>query len=50
MVYNNEKNLKRVLTLHKPHGIIIFVADEATGVQKRIQKNLKKLLTRTEWL
>ena len=35
------KNLKNVLTLDESCGIIKFVADEATGIQKRIQKNKK---------
>lgn len=30
---------KRVLTLSNPRGIIKLVADEATRIKKRIQKN-----------
>ena len=38
------KKLKRVLTLLKPRGIIKFVADEATGIQKKNSKKLKKVV------
>lgn len=39
-----KKNSKIVLTLCKSHGIIKFVADEATGIQKKNSKKLKKVV------
>ena len=44
-----QKKLKIVLTLCKPHGIIKFVADEATWIQKRIQK-IKKVVDTGGWI